>query len=134
MLSDAKPVTEPPKLDTPSEPATAAPEPAIEDIAANDYMKTLPKFLKKMEELNNRSLKKVVAALFLHPFEKGEINWSYVKEYELFKLGIKINDCRFVLMKTVMDMKKEEIEALLKETEEKPSLPQETKEETNGSS
>jgi len=112
--------------------AVKEPEASVEDLAARDFTNAFPKFLSKMEHLNNRSLKKVIAALMLHPFETGNINWSYVQDYELFTLGCKINDCKFVMMRAVMEMKKEEIDALM--AEQSPNVP-ETKEEevkTNG--
>ena len=99
-----------------AEAPVEAPKPAIEDIAAHDYMTLIPQFDLKLEEMSNRQLKKVVSVLMKYPFSSTEIpKWSYLQEQELFNIGMKINDCKFVLMKTVFDMKKEHIEELAKE-------------------
>lgn len=93
--------------------------PSVEDLAAHDYQMLLPQFYEKIEELSNRQLKRVVVALMEHPFEDHRKTFSYAQEHELFVMGAKINDCKFVMMKAVMDMNKDEIQKLLAETEPK---------------
>ncbi len=91
-------------------------KPSIADIAAHDYMTLIPLFEKRMEDMSSRQIKKVISLLMRYPFEvTGIPKWSYPQEQELFNMGMKINDCKFVLMRTVLDMKKEEILALSKE-------------------
>jgi hypothetical protein len=95
------------------------PKPSQEDLAARDYMVLLPIFEKKLDEMSNRQLKKVVLSLMKYPFDSMSIPvWSYPQEQELFNIGMKIADCRFVLMKSVLEMKKEEMDKMMKETTE----------------
>jgi len=97
---------------------TTAPtaQPSVEDMAAYDYQRLIPEFYKTIEELNNRSLKKVVAALIEYPLEGTQFRWSYPAEKEAFNIGMRIFDAKYVIMKAVFEMKKEEINRLLLET------------------
>jgi hypothetical protein len=90
--------------------------PNVEDLAAHDYMTLLPRFDAKLEEMSNNQLKKVMSALMKYPFESTVIpRWSYPQEQELFNIGLKIQDTKFVLMKTVLEMKKDQIDRLMNE-------------------
>lgn len=93
------------------------PRVSIEDWSAGEYQRLLPQFLKKIEELNNRSLKKVTQALMEFPLERIDFQWSYDKEKEAFIIGTKIMDARFVIIKAALDLKQEEIRELLKPAE-----------------
>ena len=90
-------------------------EPSVEDMAAHDYEILVPKFKAKIEELSNRQLKNVVTALIEYPLASDKPQFSYPQEAELFYLGIQINDVKFVMMKAIMDMKKEDIQKLAAE-------------------
>jgi hypothetical protein len=104
---------EPQEKEAEAPPAPTAPAP--EDIAAHDYMKLLPMWEKKIEELSNRQLKNVATGLMRYPFV-GEIpSFSYPQESQLFLLGLKILDCKFVLMKAALDLKESEINTLMNE-------------------
>jgi len=94
------------------------PEAAVEDLAAHDYQQLLPQFKAKIEELSNRQLKRVTTALVEYPFEGGNPRFSYPQERELFLLGMKIFDCRYVLMKAAFSMKEDQIKAMLNEQSE----------------
>jgi hypothetical protein len=102
--------------------ATAAPfaedkpaeGPSIEDMAAHDWQEALPAFRKKLQELSNFQLKKVVAALVEHPLEPHAFKWSYPQEKELYEIGAKLLDCKFVIMRAALSMNKEQIEELMK--------------------
>lgn len=96
-------------------PAAPAAQPSVEDMAAFDYQRLIPEFYKKIEELNNRSLKKVVAALVEYPLERSQFKWSYYQEREAFNLGMKLFDCKFVIMRAVLDLKQDEIKKLMAE-------------------
>jgi hypothetical protein len=92
-----------------------------EDQAAYAYQKLLPLFYEEIEELSNKQLKKVVGAMMEYPLERIDFQWSYEKEKKAFIIGTKIMDCRFVIMKAVLDMKQEEIREMLKPKEDLPA-------------
>jgi hypothetical protein len=92
---------------------------SVEDLAAHDYQTLIPEFYKKIEELSNRSLKRVVTALVEYPLQSKNFQWSYAKERECFNIGMKLFDCKFVLMRAVFDMSKEDIKKLAAELEPK---------------
>lgn len=91
------------------------PQPSAEDYAARDWQYLLPKFMLKIEELSNRQLKRVVTALVEFPLQASEVHFSYPQEKELFNLGMQLFDCKMVLMKAIMDLKKDDIVKLYKE-------------------
>jgi hypothetical protein len=96
--------------------AAKQPEPSVEDMAAYDYQRLIPEFYKQIEELNKRSLKKVIIALIEYPLESQQFRWSYPGEKEAFNIGMRIFDSKYVIMKAVFEMKREEINKLLLET------------------
>lgn len=91
-------------------------QPSVEDMAAYDYQNLIPQFKEKLDELNTRSLIKVINALVEYPLAAQQFRWSYQHEKEAFNMGMKIFDCKFVIMRAVLEMKKEEINKLLNET------------------
>lgn len=93
----------------------AEPERAIEDVAAHDFQILLPMWRTKIEELSNRQLKRVVTALMEYPFERNEFKFPYPQEKELFKLGMQVMDCRYVLMKAALAMRQDQIKTLMAE-------------------
>lgn len=99
------------------------PQPSIEDMAAHDYEVCMEQFEKQLEELSNRQLKRTVLKLFKYPFQDVDLkSWAYPQEKELFRLGSKIMDCRFVLMKAAFAMKEEHIKTLMAENAVNESL------------
>lgn len=95
-------------------PSQESAKPSLEDYAAHEYQKLLPQFYEAIDDLSNKQLKKVSQAIMEYPLEKVDFRWSYEKEKKAFIIGTKIMDCRFVIMKAVLDMKKEEIQEMLK--------------------
>lgn len=93
----------------------SAPEPSIEDLAVHDWQTLLPEFKKQLKELSNAQLKRVVTALIEHPLEKNHLQFSYPQEKDLFQVGAKLLDCKFVIMKAVLAMSKEDINKVLSE-------------------
>jgi hypothetical protein len=103
-----------------TEEAVEGPKPAPEDYAAHDFMKLIPEFDKKIEELSNWQLKQVFSTIMRYPFDTMTIpKWSYIQQQELFNIAMKLQDARFVLMKAVLEMKKPEIDKLREELETK---------------
>lgn len=96
--------------------------PSVEDIAAHDYQKLLPEFYTAIDDLSNRQLKKVIQAVMEYPLERIDFQWSYEKEKKAFILGTKILDCRFVLIRAVLEMKQEEIKQLLNSETKKETV------------
>ena len=95
------------------------PKPTVEDLAAHDYKNLIPEFYKKLSALtSNRQLTRVMAALVEYPLENGSPRFSYSQEREAFNVGMKIFDCKYILMKAVFEMKKDEIQTMLKDMEE----------------
>lgn len=88
-------------------------EPSAVDIATRDFEALIPMFKAKLEELSNAQLKRVVSALMEFPFQKEPIRFSYPQESELFNFGVNILDCRFVIIKTVLDMKQDELKDMM---------------------
>lgn len=102
---------------TKTEETTTQPQPSAEDMATYEFQKLLPKFYDKIEELANRQLKRVVKALIEYPLEGTAFRFSYVKEAEAFDLGMRIMDCKFIIMKAVMDMTADQRKELLNQLE-----------------
>jgi hypothetical protein len=92
-------------------------EPTAEDLATHDFQTLLPKFYDKLEELSNRQLKRVVYAMMEYPLSPKGMHFSYPKEAELFELGMKLQDCKYVIMQAVFALKEDEVKALQKEIE-----------------
>jgi hypothetical protein len=98
------------------------PKVALEDWCAGEYQRLLPLYRKKIDELNNRSLKKVSQALMEYPLERIEFQWSYPEEKEAFIIGTKLMDARFVIIKAALDLKQDEIRELLKPTKQEETV------------
>ncbi len=86
---------------------TKEPQPSVEDLAAHDYQKLLPKFREKLHPLSRRQMEKVVVALMGYPFEDNAPKFSYPEERDLFYLGIQIQDCSFIIKRAVYDLMKD---------------------------
>lgn len=95
------------------------PEPSLEDMATHDFQAMLPKAYEILEKFSGEKLKRVVMSLVEYPFERDKVHFSYPEERELFFVLTKLFDCKFVLMRAVMEMKKDEIDKLIKELDEK---------------
>lgn len=104
----------------PAEVKAEEPKPSMEDYAAHEYQKLLPRFYEAIDDLSNKQLKKVTHALMEYPLERIDFQWSYEKEKQAFIIGTKIMDCRFVIIKAALDMKQDEIRELLKKQAEQP--------------
>jgi hypothetical protein len=90
---------------TPSgEAAPAAPQPSLEDYAAHEYRSLLPKFKDQINKLSGMQAKKIVVALMEYPLEKIDFEWAYPEAQRAFVTGATIMDCRFVLMKAVIEL------------------------------
>jgi hypothetical protein len=101
---------------------TAGPQaqPSVEDLAAHDYMKSIPEYKEALKFLSKKQHARVALALMEYPLNKIEFKMG-TEETKVFMLGIKIMDCRFVIIKAAMDMKKEEIQEMMK-TENKENV------------
>lgn len=108
-------------------------QPTQVDYAAQAYQKLLPMFYDSIEELSNRQLKKVIGAIMEYPLNKSldDFRWSYDKEKKSFDLANKIMDCRFVIIKAILDMSKEQIKEALEETKAQQKGTEVKLEETN---
>lgn len=100
-----------------NEVAPTSNEPSVEDLATHDYMDLLPFFKEKLEEFPGSALKRVMLALIEYPLERDQVHFPYQEDTELFNLASKLMDCKFVIMRAVLDLKKEQIQAMLNETD-----------------
>jgi hypothetical protein len=103
---------------TPASEQAVTTEPSIEDKAAHDYDQLIPMFYNKIEELSNRSLKRVVQALVEYPLKGVNYRFSYLKEREAFFIGMRLFDCKTALLNAVMNLSQEEKQKILSETAE----------------
>lgn len=85
-------------------PVADAPQPSVEDLAAHDFRNLIPDFYKKLEPLSRRQVQKVLMALVEYPLETQELRWSYPEEKEAFYIGMQLFDCKFVLMRAVIEL------------------------------
>jgi hypothetical protein len=90
------------KVGSTEEPSAFTPSP--EDMAAHDYKLLMPKFWKIVEPMSRRQEQRVFKALMEYPLEGGIPRFSYENEREAFYLGLQIFDCKFVLMRAVMEL------------------------------
>lgn len=90
-----------------------APEPAqpsVQDMAAHDYQTLMPIFYKRLEDCtSNRQLMRVIKALVEYPLGERRPKFSYQQEQDAFDVGMRVFDCKAILMKAVLDMSHEEI-------------------------
>jgi hypothetical protein len=96
-----------------------APKYTPEDMAAHDYKRLMPKFWDKVEPMSRRQQQRVFRALMEYPLETNFPRFSYNEEKEAFYIGLTIFDCKFVLMKAVMELaaSKEKMEEFKKDLE-----------------
>lgn len=104
-----------------------APEPSLEDYAANNYRELLPSFRTQIDHLSGNQAKKVLVALMEYPLEKTDFQWSYPEARRAFVTGANIMDCRFVLMKALLELTMEQKRAILDETKDDKVPPSPTK-------
>lgn len=93
------------------------PEPSIEDMAAHDYRMLIPEFYRHVDFFSKKKLLNILKALVEYPLEQDQPKLSYDDEKKAFYLGMQIFDCKFILMKAVMELTKNK-ENLAKFTEE----------------
>jgi hypothetical protein len=108
------------KVSQPGEKTKEVAPSSPEDMAAHDYKVLMPKFWDKIEPMSRRQQQRVFKALMEYPLENLTPRFSYNEEKEAFYLGIQVFDCKFVLMKAVMELasnkdKLEQFQADLKE-------------------
>jgi hypothetical protein len=106
-------------------------QPSLEDMAAHEYRTLLPSFRTQIDHLSGKQAKKVLVALMEYPLEKIDFDWNYKESQRAFITGATIMDCRFVLMKALVEMSMEEKKAILDETKDDVTTPKEG--ELNGS-
>ncbi len=104
-------------------------QPSVEDLAAHDYKKLLPRFKEKLHPLSRRQIERVVSALMEYPFENNAPTFSYPEERTLFYIGMQIMDTQFILKKAVFEMMQDK--GKLNEFNEELKKLQEKEKETN---
>lgn len=112
MEQEVKP-TEEVKVEEPKvEENQAAPE----DIAARDFQMMFPEFKKRLDGLSKKALRKLFTLVTEYPLGDKKVDLSMLSqvEKEVFYLGLHINDAKFVMMRAVLNAKKEELETLIK--------------------
>ena len=92
-----------------------APKPAVEDLAARDYQTLLPEYHALADSVYFSQLRRVFNAIVEYPFADSSPRLNDSTERELFSVVSQLMDCKFVMMKTFLSMKQDEIKAMLKE-------------------
>jgi hypothetical protein len=106
---------------SPTEAMSPAPEgPSAEDMAAHDYQMLMPQFYDIIDFMPKKQLLRVIKAMVEYPLANDKPKFSYSSEARAFYTGMQINDCKFVLMRYVMELakNKEAIAQLQKDLEE----------------
>ena len=99
------------EADTHTTPALASPpveaeKPSIEDMAAHDYKFLRPELYKMLDTMPKKQLLRVVKAMVDFPLEDSKPKFSYEAEKNAFYLAVNILDCKFVIMKAVLELTK----------------------------
>ena len=91
-----------------------------EDMAAHDFQRLVPLFWQALEPLSRRQEQRVFMALVQYPLEGQFPKFSYPQESKAFLLGLQVFDCKFVLMKAVLELtaNKEKMEKFNAELQE----------------
>lgn len=97
------------------EPKEVQDEPSLADYAARAYQQLIPKFKGELDKLSGVQSKAILIALMEFPFEKSDHVWPYKQAEEIFKMGIDIMDCRFVLTRAAIELTFEQKKAILSE-------------------
>lgn len=97
------------------EQSAEEPVPAIEDLAARDYNILLAKYHKLSDSVYFSQLRRVFNAVVEYPFADSNPKFNSKVERELFFVVSSIMDCKFVMMKTFLSMKQDEINKFLNE-------------------
>lgn len=97
----------------PVTPEVEEPKPSVEDLAAHDYRELLPLFKENLDRLSLRQVKRVIMALMEYPLQLQDFSFLDPREQQLFNMGMKVFDCKYVLMKAVFELHKEKADALL---------------------
>lgn len=82
-------------------------EPSVEDMAAHDYRSLIPIFYKHVDFMSKKKLLNLLKALVEYPLERNHPKLSFEEERKAFYFGMQIFDCKFILMKAVMEMAKD---------------------------
>lgn len=100
---------------------TVKEEPKVspEDMAAHDYKNLQPKFWALIEPMSRRQQQRVFKALIEYPLEDNFPTFSYPEEKDAFYIGINIFDCKFIMLRHVMELtqNKEAMEEFKKDLE-----------------
>ena len=111
-----------------SEVVSSAPEskatetkPSAADLAARDFPSLLNAFKKTLQdsECAGQKLKDVFVALMEYPLENNSFRFRYPAQQELYLIGTKLFDSKFILVKEIFDLKKEDLDKLVQELKEK---------------
>lgn len=86
--------------------ALSDPGPSVEDMAAHDYKNLIPVFYKYIDFMSKKQLKNLMKALVEYPLERDQPKLAYEDERKAFYFGMQIFDCKFVIMKAVMELAK----------------------------
>lgn len=98
------------------------PTPSHADYAARAYQELMPKFRSEVGFLSGKQAKAVLIAMMEYPLEKTTFAWNSIEEPKAFDVGCEIMDCRFVLMKALIELTVEQKRAILEETMDDPVL------------
>lgn len=96
-----------------------ASEPSMADYAAQAYQQLIPKFKNQLDKLSGVQSKRILIALMEFPFEKSSFDWPYKQAEDVFKTGIDIMDCRFVLTRAAIELTMEQKRDILIEAKER---------------
>ena len=108
-----------------------AQQPSLEDYAAREYQTLLPRFRQEMESITGTQAKNVAIALMEYPLEKIDFEWTCQEAQRAFVTGATIMDCRFVLMKALIELTADEKRAILDETKDDVPMTVPNEGETN---
>jgi hypothetical protein len=97
------------------------PQPSVEDMAAHDYQKLIPVFYKMIEFFSKKKLHALIEALIEYPLERDQHKLAYEDERLAFFYGMQIFDAKFVIMRAVLELTKNQ-ENMLKFKQELDKL------------
>lgn len=89
--------------------ATASPPsgPSAEDMAAHDYQKLQPIFLDMITHMPKKQMVRVFKSIIEYPLETQAPKFSYEAEKRAFYVGMQLFDCKFIIMKAVLELTKD---------------------------
>ena len=89
------------------------PEPSLEDKAAHDFTSLIGEIKELAERMSLRQFKKVFLAVMEYPLCEEVPKFDDLLERQVFHACLHIQDTKFVLIKSVMEMKKDDLSKLL---------------------